>query len=117
MTCQQAVLLGKNILEARQLLAQLGTRVIIVVQMDFDFAKTGAAQLGQGIDARRLVLINRIEESVAGRATVTIPETTKLPRILANPLVYASFGLFLRGSAIFWLIVIGKTQDQMDIFL
>ncbi len=71
---QQSVPLGQEVLEGQQLVAQSFGGVAVVVQMNLDFAETGATQLGHTVHVFGFVFILRDEETMARRASIAVAE-------------------------------------------
>ena len=87
---QQAVAAGEQFLEAEQRGAEVVGGVVVVVQVDLDLAEAGAAEVGQGVEVFRLVLLDGVEERVARRPAVGVAEAAELPRVVADPALDAA---------------------------
>src|SRR6185437_5667716 len=68
---QQAVPIGEEGCVAQQGLSEVFGTVVVVMQVNLNFAKALAAEFGEGIDVTGLVLVDRKEERVLRGTTIT----------------------------------------------
>ena len=75
--------------------------------------KPARQRLGQGVEVRRLVLLDRVEERVPGRAAVAVAEAAELRRVVLDPAPQAGAGALGADDPPVGLEVIGHTQQQV----
>jgi hypothetical protein len=66
-----------------------------VVQMDFDFAPSGTAMIGQSFDQSLVVLFRRIKIGVAKWMPITVTPFIRHIRVFLTPVFNSSFLILL----------------------
>src|SRR5262245_35749005 len=84
------------------------------MQVDFDLAEPGPAQLGQDVQVFRFVLLLRVKERVPRRTSVRITEPGAQPGVVLGPAVDTSAGDVRRGAAQLGLVVVADAEQQVD---
>ena len=91
-----------------------------VMQVDLDFAPTGAAVLGQATHQTSIVLLSRIKISMLKRKTLVVAPRTDRSRVVSAPALYPLFLLIVGGTrkAVArnngWFKMIGHSENQMN---
>jgi hypothetical protein len=102
--------LRQGVLIRQELAAQLLRAGVVVVQVDLDFAVASAAQLGQGFQVLRPILLHGVEKGVPRRTAITIPEPAEQPGIVLNPAANACPRHLGRHLAVFGFVVVREAQ-------
>ena len=96
--------------EASQRNAKVVGRVVVVMQMHFDFTEAGAAETGKGVEILGLVLFDRIKERVTRRPAVAVVEAAELTRIIMDPALNAASADFGGRAILLRFVMVGDAQ-------
>src|SRR5207253_2061605 len=107
---QQIVPFDQKIAEADQSVAQVSRRVVMVMQVDLDFAVPQPRQFRQIVEILRLVFFDRKEKRVPRRTAVAVAEAAELPRKLVQPMPHAPPALGAARAVRLGLKMVGNAQ-------
>src|SRR5262249_49493994 len=114
---EQTVIVDKKFAERDELVAEAVGRVVVVVQVQFDFTEARATQFTERVQQRLLVFLGGIKERVAWGTTVGILEPAELFRELLDPGLHAFHaGGEIRAAGL-GLVMIGHAQDEVNFFV
>src|SRR5579862_9775828 len=87
--------------------------VVVMVKVQLDLAKSGAAESRQRFHMGRLIFLDRIKKGVPRWSAVAIVETTQLPRVLADPVVNPRQSALWRCPIALRLVVVRDADYQV----
>jgi hypothetical protein len=90
---KQIMLFSQELLPIKKGFSQTGFVVIVVMQMDFNFTETLAAQVGDLVHLSRTIHLDGIEERVPGCSAIGVMEITEKFGVLTDPIFDALIGL------------------------
>jgi hypothetical protein len=83
------------------------------MEMDFHFTEASLAEMGQGVEVGPLIGFQRIEERVARRTAVAVPEMPETPRVLLHPAIYSGLSQFRTCGSRGRFVVVRKAEEQV----
>src|SRR5262245_38983797 len=103
----------QQVFEVDQRPSQVFRRIVVVVQMDLDLAKSLRTQAGQRVKEFWFVFLGREEERVPGRTTIAVAEIGEEARVVVDPAADPRASLWHRGPAQFRFEVVANGEEQM----
>ena len=103
----------EGVAEGDELVAEGVGGVAVVVEVDFDFPEAVAAELRQAVEVLGGVVLRRVEEGVAGRASVAVAEASELARVLRRPSLDPLCRQRVVGPAEAGLVVVGDADEDV----